>query len=1029
MNELTNGIKCASSLATGCDTSADAFIRALSKGTEGYLELRFISEDRVRSEFYRLPLSNLPWEQIRRLNGTGFNVFFGVCPRSRKRGRSEDVLYVTALWVDLDAKDFDGGKQEALAQLQRTPLHLQPSVLVDSGHGYHAYWLLKEPYEADETIKETLIGLARFLNADHTQDLARLLRLPGTLNQKDRQRPLGCEIVHLMPERCFNLSDFEDYRVETAETGIRAKLDVISAETPPRVAHLLKKYPTLRKTWDGSRTNLKDSSRSGYDMSMASDLVRYGCSNEDIAAALINMPSGRGADANIDYLERTIGKARKKGRAKSANQIANHKGDELNQATQKCQPYTGTPEGFFLQKGDHRVQLSNFTARIEADIEHDDGAAIRRSFAIKATLNGRTSSFTIPAEDFGGMKWPMKQIGGSAIVFPGQLAPQHVGAAIQMTSGDIPHRCIYGHTGWRKLSNGVWAYLHTDGAIGAAGALSGVDVALDGPLACYRLPPPPAKEQFRDALAVSLGLLNLGPWAVMLPVLAAVYLAAIADLLGDYRPDFLLWLHGPSGVFKTELATLAQAHFGPFARLNLPGSFTATVNALERQCFLVKDALIVIDDYYPATTHAEAQQLGQCVSRLLRSVGNGRGRIRMRADTTLRNDYYPRGLPLATAERLPEGHSTMARLLAVPVEPGAINPARLSELQGQRDLLTLAMSGFLQWVAADMDRLRRELPADFQAVRDMAVKAGAHRREPSQVAHIMMGFDVLLQCALVHGVLSEAAVKSHQYKAWDTMLALGKEQADMLHDETVVSRFLHLLSDGIASKQIYFEARFGGAPADGDAWGWEAHYTTDTYGEENRTLRHRPGSTLIGHLDADFLYLLPEITQQFLVTTARNANQAFPADPRTLLRRLDEAGLIVKHSEGKRQANVRLGSEPNPRPVRVIKLKRVAFEQNGDSDGDHIGQSGRTVPPVPPNVGPTTTSWNTTTPGQQNAFTSSVPTVPPVPHLSITNFSRGKRYEAAMQPHDHNPLFESHCKNVEPVEHGEQTETIIDLRT
>jgi len=75
------------------------------------------------------------------------------------------------------------------------PLPFPPSVIVDSGGGLHAYWLLNEAIDVsadapdaettEEAITRTLKQLAGICAGDlNVCDLARVIRLPGTLNTK-----------------------------------------------------------------------------------------------------------------------------------------------------------------------------------------------------------------------------------------------------------------------------------------------------------------------------------------------------------------------------------------------------------------------------------------------------------------------------------------------------------------------------------------------------------------------------------------------------------------------------------------------------------------------------------------------------------------------------------------------------------------------------------------------------------------------------------------------------------------------------
>src|SRR5262249_15668697 len=156
----------------------------------------------------------------------------------------------------------------------------------------------------------------------------------------------------------------------------------------------------------------------------------------------------------------------------------------------------------------------------------------------------------------------------------------------------------------------------------------------------------------------------LAPGGCMFPLLGPAYLAPLRPLLPEHPPDFVSWIFGPSGRFKTEYAILGMQHFGAdFASRNVPASFLATGNSLERLSHAAKDALSLVDDYYPATDRRPHDALELTAGRLLRSIGNQTGRPRMNADTTLRPDLPPQCVALATGEHQPEGHSTNARLL------------------------------------------------------------------------------------------------------------------------------------------------------------------------------------------------------------------------------------------------------------------------------------------------------------------------------------------------------------------------------
>lgn len=308
---------------------------------------------------------------------------------------------------------------------------------------------------------------------------------------------------------------------------------------------------------------------------------------------------------------------------------------------------------FRIKKGkddsEEFIPLTNFTAHIASDIAEDDGVDVKRFFKIAAMVGPKPHSFIIPAGEFASMDWPIEAIGPQAIVYPNQK--DWARAGIQCLSANVQTTRIYTHTGWRKVG-GSMLYLHGGGAVGATGAVPNVDVRLSGAMVHYALLLPENHDQLVVAVRASLRVLDVAPDHIVFPVAAAVYRACVKAC------DFSVWLAGPTGVFKSELAALAQQHYG--AAMNsrrLPGNFASTGNALEALGFLAKDALLVIDDFAPAGGVQDINRYHAAADRIMRAAGNNQGRGRLSSDARLRDAKPPRGLILATGEDLPRGQS------------------------------------------------------------------------------------------------------------------------------------------------------------------------------------------------------------------------------------------------------------------------------------------------------------------------------------------------------------------------------------
>lgn len=135
-------------------------------------------------------------EAIRSLTElNSYDIYFE-CPELKpksKKGTEEHVLGYPFLYADLDPaiKDRKGNviksftRRELLESIDRFPL--KPSLVVDSGNGFHVYWRLEKPINSVAEAKPILRTLSEALQGGDVKGglATQLLRIPGTINHKD----------------------------------------------------------------------------------------------------------------------------------------------------------------------------------------------------------------------------------------------------------------------------------------------------------------------------------------------------------------------------------------------------------------------------------------------------------------------------------------------------------------------------------------------------------------------------------------------------------------------------------------------------------------------------------------------------------------------------------------------------------------------------------------------------------------------------------------------------------------------------
>lgn len=567
--------------------------------------------------------------------------------------------------------------------------------------------------------------------------------------------------------------------------------------------------------------------------------------------------------------------------------------------TRPRHPYVMTTQGTYLQLRNGPVLIATFTATITHEVLKHDGQNDPLPFyQIEAGCEGQTFVGMVRADRFASLSWVPSLLGPRAFNTAGHSRRDQVREAIQQCSpAPIPRRTVYTHSGWWLSPTGPLFLFH-GGAIGGSGRTEDVATELPGELERLALPDPPSGRELHEAILTSLGILDVTKPATAFGLLGIVYLAPLRVFLEDDPPDFVTFLRGVGGSFKTELTALAMGHFGNFTRLTLPANYECTDNMLERLLFDAKDTVVVVDDLHPPTSRGEQDRRARVAQRLIRGVGNASGRGRMSSELTLRKSFYPRCLVLSSGESVPLGYSTNSRLLVLPVSAGDVDAAVLTHLQAKRADFALAMAGYLRWVAHEWSRLKARVPARFRALRTgIATEVQGHRRDPGQAAHVLLGVEMFLDYAVATGAMLAVDRDERLARARRALVTLLCERAGELRELSPGHRYGALLATVLTSRVAYLEAPEGGPPADGERWGWEAVKIVDRDGVEHTELKHAPGAKCIGWRTPGWLWLLPDAAYQAVVEAAARAHEMFAVGKDDVSAALDQLGWIQVQEE------------------------------------------------------------------------------------------------------------------------------------
>jgi hypothetical protein len=248
------------------------------------------------------------------------------------------VTTVVAAWADLDFHQIDSTNRDVALEIAYRRLESigrRPTLLVHTGNGLQAWWLYQRPAAISgawpaEQFEAINRGIAQRLGGDHVHDLARVLRVPGTVNLPDeKKRARGCVPVmaRLLDGSGPSYHPFDFLPMATPQItspGRRPRSLPVAAERGDEIIAAfsglilgLGPHHPLTRTWEGRR-HLRDATRSGFDWALAIQCSRVGVKPQLVVALLRAFGFGKGSAATDSYLDRTITRAYERERRRHA---------------------------------------------------------------------------------------------------------------------------------------------------------------------------------------------------------------------------------------------------------------------------------------------------------------------------------------------------------------------------------------------------------------------------------------------------------------------------------------------------------------------------------------------------------------------------------------------------------------------------------------------------------------------------------------------------------------------------------------
>ncbi|GEM_PF-3349984 len=381
----------------------------------------------------------------------------------------------------------------------------------------------------------------------------------------------------------------------------------------------------------------------------------------------------------------------------------------------------------FKAPNNNEQALINFSINVDLiSINCDDSNKTESYYITCSAENGSMKSIILSSTELNTSTWITSKLGAS-FVFTGNYNKEFKPLFEQLLK-NAKKEYVYDTTGWHRLDGDIYRYYHGSGTIPE---IQSDLVSAKGPEK-FKFECNAVKLSSQESLKYFLSMKDVvfnNKFEVSLPLLMYVLLAILKEffILAGHEPEFCLFLIGKTGSGKTTMAELISCIFNR-TNMKVHCNFNDTVASVEVVANVLKDSIMIMDDFYPTSGNEKGEQKYK-LERINRMYGDGKGKARTNIALKETKELNGNGMCLISGEQESDNLSTQVRYLGINVDDNTVNFDMLTPYQNSKLSYCDFFYWFITWISNNVDYIVNLIKANFINIRtNCALTLRAHKR-------------------------------------------------------------------------------------------------------------------------------------------------------------------------------------------------------------------------------------------------------------------------------------------------------------